>query len=382
MEHRGFTIVELIITITIMGILLTLAVVGLSSTQLSARDNERTTDVEALALQLEAYYQAGTPPANLVEVTNGLVGWWKFNGNANDSAGSANGTVYGASLTQGQNSQSDSAYAFDGIDDYIEVDPVLNSGNALTISAWARGLAGPSAASGIAYIIHRGVDTTQGTSLFWLGANSVDEYDGDVSGYSSADTGVSGGPSAWHLVTMTYDGTTRIVYVDGVSTMSEPRAMTNSLSGTRVGIGGTAFNGSYRPFQGDIDDVRIYNRPLSQQEVEILYQTGGSNTSDPNRYPPVWITAAGSITEYLIGLDEKTAIAPGEDDPTATFIAATNNTQTPEGVTPQPTTSQYVYQPIDQNGDLCITSLDCRKFNLYYRLEADNTVYKVTSKHQ
>jgi len=56
MIRRGFTIVELIITITIMGILLTLAVVNLTSTQVNARDSERRGDAEAITLNLESYY--------------------------------------------------------------------------------------------------------------------------------------------------------------------------------------------------------------------------------------------------------------------------------------------------------------------------------------
>lgn len=56
MMRRGFTIVELIITITIMGILLTLAVVNLTSTQVNARDSERKGDAEAIVLNLESYY--------------------------------------------------------------------------------------------------------------------------------------------------------------------------------------------------------------------------------------------------------------------------------------------------------------------------------------
>lgn len=61
MIRRGFTVVELIITITIMGILLTLAVVNLTATQANARDNERKSDVEALALNLENYYNNQDP---------------------------------------------------------------------------------------------------------------------------------------------------------------------------------------------------------------------------------------------------------------------------------------------------------------------------------
>ncbi len=53
---------------------------------------------------------------------DGLVGWWPFNGNANDESGNGNhGTVNGATLTKDSNGKSNSAYSFDGIDDNIEI---------------------------------------------------------------------------------------------------------------------------------------------------------------------------------------------------------------------------------------------------------------------
>tara|TARA_B100000767_G_scaffold81987_1_gene78931 strand:- start:946 stop:1185 length:240 start_codon:yes stop_codon:yes gene_type:complete len=51
--------------------------------------------------------------------TNGLVGYWPFSGNANDSSGNnLNGTVNGAVLTEDRFGNSSSAFNFDGIDDY------------------------------------------------------------------------------------------------------------------------------------------------------------------------------------------------------------------------------------------------------------------------
>lgn len=85
-------------------------------------------------------------------------------------------------------------------------------------------------------------------------------------------------------------------------------------------------------------------------------------------------------------IDPKSLRAPGVslDDPIS-LIAASNPTQTVAGIAPSPTTSQYVYQPLTKSGALCTTPTatdECRKFNLYYRLEGDDTVYKVTSKNQ
>lgn len=60
MNRRGFTVVEMIITVTIMGILLTLAVVSVNTSQVKARDDERKTDVAAIANYLEAFFNTGT----------------------------------------------------------------------------------------------------------------------------------------------------------------------------------------------------------------------------------------------------------------------------------------------------------------------------------
>ena len=60
MLKRGFTIVELIIIITVMGILLVLGVVNLSSSQVNARDAERKSDIETIAMHLETFYNFGT----------------------------------------------------------------------------------------------------------------------------------------------------------------------------------------------------------------------------------------------------------------------------------------------------------------------------------
>ena len=70
--------------------------------------------------------------------TNGLVGWWPFNGNANDESGNGyNGTVTGPALTPDRFGNGNSAYNFDGVDDYIIIQ---NNSNQLayefTFSAW------------------------------------------------------------------------------------------------------------------------------------------------------------------------------------------------------------------------------------------------------
>ena len=78
--------------------------------------------------------------------TNGLVGWWPFNGNANDESGKGNhGTVTGASLTLDRFGNTNTAYNFDGVSNKIYIgDPAVNEldfkGNPFTISLWVKNI--------------------------------------------------------------------------------------------------------------------------------------------------------------------------------------------------------------------------------------------------
>lgn len=68
--------------------------------------------------------------------TSGLVGWWPFTGNANDSSGNGNnGTVTGATLTSDRFGNANASYFFDGINDWIQTNTsFLQTNNPHSIS--------------------------------------------------------------------------------------------------------------------------------------------------------------------------------------------------------------------------------------------------------
>ena len=69
--------------------------------------------------------------------TNGLVGWWPFNGNANDESVNTNdGTVNGATLTTDRNGIANSAYSFDGISNNIATTSLSSLSNSISVSYW------------------------------------------------------------------------------------------------------------------------------------------------------------------------------------------------------------------------------------------------------
>lgn len=142
-----------------------------------------------------------------------------------------------------------------------------------------------------------------------------------------------------------------------------------------VSLNATQVNGRDAERKGDIEAIQVH--------LETFYRSGTDGSTTFGRYPSTVVTDTASTSVLLRDIDDRSLLAPNVTNPALSFIPATNTNQTEAGVTPQPTTSQYVYQPLQSDGSLCtLESQECRKFNLFYRLEGDNTVYKVTSKNQ
>jgi len=110
--------------------------------------------------------------------TNGLVGWWPFNGNANDESGNGNhGTVNGATLTSDIDGNANSAYSFDGISNYISTSniPTFSNSNQITFSLWVKVVGNNASNSAAQYFISRGTDVGSGSHLvsIFQGANNT-----------------------------------------------------------------------------------------------------------------------------------------------------------------------------------------------------------------
>lgn len=112
--------------------------------------------------------------------------------------------------------------------------------------------------------------------------------------------------------------------------------------------------------------------------LETYYTSGSDSSAANGDYPPTTLTATlSSMKQYLRDINIQSLVAPDTTDPTQTFISASNTN------IPSPNINQYIYQPMQGDGTLCTQdSQECRKFNLYYTTEADNTIHTVTSKNQ
>jgi prepilin-type N-terminal cleavage/methylation domain-containing protein len=136
------------------------------------------------------------------------------------------------------------------------------------------------------------------------------------------------------------------------------------------------------------DDGRTTDIASIASNLESYYIAGTDNSSSFQSYPSTSLVGtAANITSYLRDATISSFLPPGTTDVTQTFLASTNtgnspSIQTTAGVTPQPTANTYVYQPIASDGSVCTGTTQCRKYNLFYYLEGDNSVHKVTSKNQ
>lgn len=130
------------------------------------------------------------------------------------------------------------------------------------------------------------------------------------------------------------------------------------------------------------DSERKEDIQAISNNLENFYLKNSSLFGYTGDYPySNMLTDSSLLTKYLPDLDQKDLAAPGQTG--NSIVIATNTDQTTSGVQPLPNTNQYIYQPLTNSGSLCIdTTAICTKYNLYYRLEATNTVVKLTSKNQ
>jgi hypothetical protein len=216
--------------------------------------------------------------------TNGLVGWWPFNGNANDESGNGNnGTVNGATLTTDRFGNVGKAYSFDG-SDWIELNllPAIDNSNEMAVSVWVKssGLnSNTNCGVGCAQSYFcRGYDGSNGFYIYTSQSTSPNFYssvNGPFNGgVASSSTVVNMIPhTQWHHLLMNYDGINVEFYEDGNLVGTTPYTNNVGVNSASVKAAfGRQFVPNYPYYTvGSIDDGAIWNRALTDQEISDLY---------------------------------------------------------------------------------------------------------------
>ncbi len=333
---------ELLVVISIIGIITALSTVFLSSVRLGARDTQRLSDIKTIQMALENYYKnermypasltpgqplvgstssstymtivpsnpspradggcfgrdyvykpstnfrtyklffcLGEPSANFSQgynvatenslktmsaLSNGLIAWYRFDNNLNDSSSSGfNGSWSGSTSNHYTAGKIGYAGVFNGSDDFVDVGARSLDTN-YTILFWLN-------------------YTNTGDAVILGGGGSVDQYlaytDGSGSTnklYHALGSGVyvgsdnHGGLSSgtWNHIAISRSGTTVIFYKNGELLGSAKTLGSNGAGSFRYF--GKESAGTYYWFKGNLDDVRIYNRTLSSEEINDIYQ--------------------------------------------------------------------------------------------------------------
>ncbi|MBI9053112.1 MAG: hypothetical protein JEY96_04810 [Bacteroidales bacterium] len=189
--------------------------------------------------------------------SDGLVGYWSFNGNANDGSVSGNdGVVTDASLAMDRNNVANSAYYFE-LEGKIEFTPI-DLGTQYTICTW----------------INLRDEVGMPLTIFNGGNFQVDEESGGFTVYSGNSEFGSYyiGTEQWMHIAITRNNNEMSLYVNGVlSNTAVKTDLPNETLINSVGGQGSLGNGPGMSFSGDMDELLMYTRPLSETEISQHY---------------------------------------------------------------------------------------------------------------
>jgi len=202
--------------------------------------------------------------------TTGLEAHYEFEGTTNDSAGAKHGTAMGEpTFVAGKVGQ---AINFDGVDDYVFIDGSFQPA-VYTMAVWFRSDGWPADRD----ILSAYAPGVQFGILLELRSNGVlrylHRYPLGVAGGSNIYTTTTFDDGAWHHAAIVKSETEIVLYVDGENAGSMPDSSVFDPAdafGLAIGVLDNEREPALRLFVGAMDDIRIYNRPLSQGETTWL----------------------------------------------------------------------------------------------------------------
>ena len=199
---------------------------------------------------------------------SGLVGYWPFNGNANDESGNGkNGIITNATPTTDRFGNANSAYSFlNG--QKIVVSSFNVNFTEITVSCWYK------TNSAWDRVFQHNWDVATGTFVITpSNPYTSAQFRNSVGGQPLvAATGLGTCDNLWHNIVIAYSSTDlkEYLYVDGII-----KSTTTVTSSLKTGIADLIFGGTMNTGnQISIDDSRIYNRVLTASEIALIYNEG------------------------------------------------------------------------------------------------------------
>ncbi len=262
-HKKGFTLLELLIVIGIIGVLASIVLISYPSYTAKARF--------ANALQFSDNIRGSLQPD--------MIAWWKFDETSGTVAKDSwwnqlDGAVYGATWTPGIKNN---ALSFDGVNDYVDTGLTTALGtNPYSMSVWAKipnqnqtGVIVGKRQVTIPYpqwtiAVYGTWDGGSGKKIFTI------EYNGGNTRYVNTDESYTN--NSWHYIVSVRAANSLKLFIDG-KLIGEDTQSRNNLQNTdhwRIGDG----NGGVFPFKGLIDDVQLYSVALSMAVIQQHYADG------------------------------------------------------------------------------------------------------------
>ena len=219
-----------------------------------------------------------------------LIAYYPFNGNANDESGNGNdGTVNGATLTTDRFGNPNSAYSFDGQNDYIRADDFDFSRTNISVIVW---LQCDASTVGRENIIGKGNNESNIELL--MKREPDGKYDAewtiggkfyDLSGPVNDSIGlIEPSFDSFDMLVLTYNGQEISFYMNGVlitNRLATGEIIDNSFPLTI----GTGYDISKGPIKGTIDEISIYDCVLAASEIQKLYDIKSNSCNLIAYYP-------------------------------------------------------------------------------------------------
>jgi len=212
----------------------------------------------------------------LADLNNGLVAYYPFNKNADDQSGNGyNGIVNGAILSADRFGIAESAYSFDGKDDYIVINNFSLSYSSLSISVWVlfeshlNSLWSPEIIGTPNENLAFQLEISPSNYILWDWATEDQRLRTDSEIFELG---------SWHHIAAVYDANKSRIYYD--STLVEETNATGSINlvDAKIIIGKDVVGNSCF-WNGLIDEIRIYNRALTESEILELYDSKQNSIS-------------------------------------------------------------------------------------------------------
>ncbi|MBU3914079.1 hypothetical protein KKA14_00925, partial [bacterium] len=273
--------------------------------------------------------------ASTATISSGLVSYYPFSGNTSDGSGQGNhGEVFGdADLTSDIFGTASQAYTFDGAGDYIEIEnPVEDD---FSISFWFRSTQVSGASGGNWFAGEGLVEGKTGTdqSDFGISLGDGNVMFGTGNTNSTIESSADYNDGNWYHVTATrskgmgdlslyIQGTEIVTGTGNVLSLNAPQLL-------RIA---SAPGSSTNYYQGDIDDIRIYNRVLNQTEIERLY-----------------FLTLGKVESTISSSDNHSCLLLNVSD-SSNDLKCWGNTGTTEGRLGNGSTAGITDQPVEVSG--------------------------------